>query len=175
MPVWELEDIHTSCRNILPISGWLGSRVVSVLDSGAEGPGFKSQPRRCRVTVLGKLFTPIIAFAVERNSLPCTTAVWRRRCSAPGGCRCRSISPAGPALSSKPVAATCGGRMMGQTDRPTDGQTDARLFHKPCSAYYASSANNILHRQFWSKRMLVRFNTKPTLQLAHSDFTLRPR
>jgi len=32
--------------------GWLGSRVVSLLDSGAEGPGFKSQPRRCRVTVL---------------------------------------------------------------------------------------------------------------------------
>ena len=26
---------------------WLGSRVVSVLDSGAEGPGFKSQPRHC--------------------------------------------------------------------------------------------------------------------------------
>ena len=24
-----------------------GNRVVSVLDSGAEGPGFKSQPRRC--------------------------------------------------------------------------------------------------------------------------------
>jgi len=36
------------------------SRVVSVLDSGAEGPGFKSQPRRCWVTVLGKLFTPIV-------------------------------------------------------------------------------------------------------------------
>jgi len=36
--------------------GWLGSRVVSVLDSGAEG--FTSQSRRCRVTVLGKLFTP---------------------------------------------------------------------------------------------------------------------
>jgi len=31
-----------------------------VLDSGAEGLGFKSQPRRCRVTVLGKLFTPIV-------------------------------------------------------------------------------------------------------------------
>jgi len=41
-------------------TGWLGSRVVSVLDSGAEGPGFKSQPRRCRVRVLGKLFTPIV-------------------------------------------------------------------------------------------------------------------
>ena len=35
-------------------------RVVSVLDSGAEGTGFKSQPRRCRVTVLGKLLTPIV-------------------------------------------------------------------------------------------------------------------
>jgi len=30
--------------------GRLGSRVVSVLDSGAEGPGFKSQSRRCRVS-----------------------------------------------------------------------------------------------------------------------------
>ena len=29
-----------------------------MLDSGAVGPGFKSQRRRCRVTVLGKLFTP---------------------------------------------------------------------------------------------------------------------
>ena len=34
--------------------------MVSVLDSGAEGPGFKSQLRRCRVTVLGKLFTPVV-------------------------------------------------------------------------------------------------------------------
>ena len=41
-------------------SEWLGSRVVSVLDSDAEGPGFKSQSRRCRVAVLGKLFTPIV-------------------------------------------------------------------------------------------------------------------
>jgi len=32
---------------LLLLLGWLGSRVVSVLDSGAEGPGFKSQPRRC--------------------------------------------------------------------------------------------------------------------------------
>ena len=48
--------------------GWLGSRVVSVLDSGEEGPGFKSQPRRCRVTVLGKLFIPIVPlFTKQRN------------------------------------------------------------------------------------------------------------
>jgi len=39
---------------------WLGSRVVSVLDSGAEEPGFKSQLRRCRVTLLGKLFTSTV-------------------------------------------------------------------------------------------------------------------
>jgi len=32
--------------------GWLGSRVVNMLDSGAEGPGFKSQPWPSRVTVL---------------------------------------------------------------------------------------------------------------------------
>ena len=42
-----------------PLQRWLGSRVVSVLDSGAVGPGFKLQPRRCQVTVLNKLFTPI--------------------------------------------------------------------------------------------------------------------
>jgi len=31
--------------------GWLGSRVVSVLDSDAEGSRFKSQSRRCRVSL----------------------------------------------------------------------------------------------------------------------------
>ena len=45
---------------LMAVAGWLSSRVVSVLDSGAEGPEFKSKPRRCRVTVLGKLFTPIV-------------------------------------------------------------------------------------------------------------------
>ena len=34
--------------------------VVSMLDSGTVGPGFKSQPRCCLVTVLGKLFTPFV-------------------------------------------------------------------------------------------------------------------
>jgi len=50
------------------ILGWLGSRVVSVLDSGAEGPGFKSQLRRCRVTVLGKLFTPIVPLFTKQQN-----------------------------------------------------------------------------------------------------------
>ena len=48
--------------------GWLGSRVVSLLDSGAEGPGFKSQSRRCRVTVLGKLFTPTVQLFTKQQN-----------------------------------------------------------------------------------------------------------
>jgi len=40
--------------------GWLDSQVVSVLDSGAEGPGFKLQPQCCGVTVLGKPFALIV-------------------------------------------------------------------------------------------------------------------
>ena len=61
------------CVNILQYvlsggRGWLGSRVVSVLDSGAEGPGFKSQPRRCQVTVVGKLFTPIVSLFTEQRN-----------------------------------------------------------------------------------------------------------
>ena len=48
--------------------GWLGSRVVSVLDSGAEGPGLKSQSRRCRVAVLGKLFTPIVPLFTKQQN-----------------------------------------------------------------------------------------------------------
>jgi len=54
--------------------GWLGSRVVSVLDSGAEWPLIKSQLRRCRVTVSSKLFlrvAGVIAGLAESNgSLP---------------------------------------------------------------------------------------------------------
>ena len=54
--------------NLMLLKGWLGSRVVCVLDSGAEGPGFKSQSRRCRVTVSGKLFTPVVPlFTKQRN------------------------------------------------------------------------------------------------------------
>jgi len=67
--------VNESYLRLLPVFcllfnqlGWLGSRVVSVLDSVAEGPGFKSQPRQCRVTVLGKLFTPIVPlFTKQRN------------------------------------------------------------------------------------------------------------
>jgi len=45
-------DLHQSQDG--SVAEWLQ------LDSGTEGHGFKSQPRRCRVTVLGKLFIPIV-------------------------------------------------------------------------------------------------------------------
>jgi len=48
---------------------WLGSRVGSVLDSGAEGPAFKLQSLRCRVTVLGKLFAPIVSLFTKAAKL----------------------------------------------------------------------------------------------------------
>jgi len=50
------------------IRRWLGSRVVSMLYSGAEGPGFKSQSRRCLVTVLGKLLTPIVPLFTKQQN-----------------------------------------------------------------------------------------------------------
>ena len=59
-------DLSTSSGR--PTPGWLGSRAVIVLDSGAEGPAFKSQPRRCRVTVLGKLFTPIVPLFTKQQN-----------------------------------------------------------------------------------------------------------
>jgi len=57
---WEINESLNVTRHLLAAYFRIGSRVVRVLDSGAEGPGFKSQPRRRRVTVLGKLLTPIV-------------------------------------------------------------------------------------------------------------------
>ena len=60
---------HTRPHSVYVHStGWLDSRVVSVLDSGAVGPGFKSQPRRCQVTVLCKLFTPIVPLFTKQQN-----------------------------------------------------------------------------------------------------------
>ena len=63
-------DCHRGgcCKCKVYRQGWLGSRVVSVLDSVTVGPGLKSQVRWCRVTVIGKLFTPIVTlFTKQRN------------------------------------------------------------------------------------------------------------
>ena len=53
---------------VLDAKRWLDSRLDSVLDSGAEWPGFKSQSRRCRVTVLGKLFTLIVPLFTKQQN-----------------------------------------------------------------------------------------------------------
>jgi len=71
MPTSDLNAVRPRICKILHYYvglGWLGSRVVSVLDSGAEGPGFISQPRRCRVTVLGKLFTPFVPLFTKQQN-----------------------------------------------------------------------------------------------------------
>ena len=57
----------TSFKNVISFLLPNGSRVVGVLDSGAVGPGFKSQPRRSRVTVLGKLSTPIVPLFTKQR------------------------------------------------------------------------------------------------------------
>ena len=64
-PLWELTalqslDLIAVFKGRTSKGGSVAEWLVYVLDSGAEGPGFKSQSRRCRVTVLGKLFTPIV-------------------------------------------------------------------------------------------------------------------
>ena len=59
--------VHLVFTGTYFLAGWFGSRVVSVLDSGAEGPGFKSQLGRCRITVLGKLFTPILSLFTKQR------------------------------------------------------------------------------------------------------------
>ena len=75
-----------------------------------------------------------LANSAVNVTLPAFAA--ERRAAAPGDRRFRSISPARTALSSKPAARRCCGR-MGQTD----GQTDARPLHRPCSAHCAGNAN----------------------------------
>ena len=61
-----LVALYIFCYVIL--TGFLGIRVVSMLDLGAEKPGFKSQSRRCRVTVLGKLLTPTVPLFTKQQN-----------------------------------------------------------------------------------------------------------
>ena len=85
LSTWHIRLLQFSSYTVLPINvahlktavfytvlllcGGLGSRVVIVLDSGAEGPGFKSQSWCCRVTVLGKLFTPILPLFTKQQNM----------------------------------------------------------------------------------------------------------
>jgi len=77
---WLSSDRYGGARLL---SAWgLDGRVVSVPDSGSEEDGFESQSRRCRVAVLGKLFTPIVPRSVSsalhpfRVAKSCTSFGW---------------------------------------------------------------------------------------------------
>jgi len=61
-----LVALYIFCYVIL--IGFLGIRVVSMLDLGAEKPGFKSQSRCCRVTVLRKLLTPTVPLFTKQQN-----------------------------------------------------------------------------------------------------------
>ena len=68
LSAFKTQQITGALFTVYSRCGWLGSRVASVLDSGAEGPGFKSQSRRCWVTVLDKLFTPIVPLFTKQQN-----------------------------------------------------------------------------------------------------------
>jgi len=78
----------------------------------------------------------------QHESLLLSAVLRHHYCWAPGARCCRSIYPACRALSYKPAARHCCGRLMGQTD----GQTDTRPLHRPCCAYYVSGANKTFCR-----------------------------
>jgi len=89
----------------------------------------------------------LLAFAAER------------RAAAPlllGARRCRSISPARRAHSSKPAARRgCGTRRNRQTDRRTDRRTPYRYIDP--AAYYASSVN----------RQIILYGATPLLHITY--------
>ena len=87
----------------LPVQRWLGSRVVSVLDSGAERPGFKSQPRRCRVTVLGTLFTPIVLLFTKQQQRSANEAANEKGKGSPYSITERRVPELIPVLGSQPA------------------------------------------------------------------------
>ena len=44
------------------------AKWLACLTQAQKKPGFKSQPRRCRVTVIGKLFTPIAPLFTKQQN-----------------------------------------------------------------------------------------------------------
>ena len=80
--------------------------------------------------------TSVFSFLRQLSTWHCSHLLIH--CLAPSS-RCYWLtSPAHTTLSSKLSTHHGFGRMMRQTGR----MADAQLFHKPCSAYYESSANN---------------------------------
>jgi len=83
------------------------------------------------------------------STFGCQQDTARICCSAVAAVCRRVLSPAGGALSSK-LACT----LLLLSIDGTDRRTDARPFHKSCSAYYAGSVKNedSLYRSFYEPR-----------------------
>jgi len=65
----QLSLVHARCKHEITAAISHNHKPPQIRPSGcpgAEGPGFKSQPRHCRVTVLGKLFTTIVALFTKQ-------------------------------------------------------------------------------------------------------------
>ena len=73
---------------------YISAAVVSMLYSGAERPGFKSQPRCCWVTVLGKVARVTVGLAESNGSLP--SGLWL---TSPAGWLPRTGISSGPLRS----------------------------------------------------------------------------
>jgi len=70
--VWEQErdkkDKHNDSMLSLLSRCGLVAEWLACWTHSQKGPGFKSQPRRCRVTVLGKLFTPVVSLLTKQQN-----------------------------------------------------------------------------------------------------------
>ena len=56
------------CKRFYIVNGWLGSRVVSVMDSGAEARVQIAVATLSGITVLGKLYTPVVPLFTKQQN-----------------------------------------------------------------------------------------------------------
>ena len=133
------------------IHGWQRRRLQVVPQ--LERLSIQASRNKCVVSLVkSAVHVALPAFAAQRRAAALLLLDARH---------CRSMSPACTALSSKPAARRCCGRMVGQTGGRTDRQTNARPLYRPCFAYYAGSANKQRH-------------TAEALQYEASNVHIRP-
>ena len=70
-------NVFVKCDRLIQVPSFISSAISRstpatvewlVCWTQAQGPGFKSQSRRCQVTVLGKLFTPIAPLFTKQQN-----------------------------------------------------------------------------------------------------------
>ena len=120
-----------------PLTHWPGALPLDPAGGTAPRPPYiGSRSRACHIL-----------------SVPVLFLTGNEPCLQPGDRSYRSISSAHRALSNKPQAAVAG---VKRRDRRTDGRTDARQLHRPCSAYYAGTVNNFYGRPWHRGRHCIR-------------------